>query len=272
MWAAGQRVGEPNAGALPAGTLLRIAQPVLLAAAFLTRIPVRHHNPPRPADLQRAHAAFPVVGMVIGGALGACDGGLLRCGMPPAVAATLTLAVGALLTGALHEDGLADTCDGFGGGHGRERKLAIMRDSRIGTYGAVGLVLALLAKVAALAAVPSSSLITAMIVVHSLSRSAASCVAACVRSARPDGLGAAARPTAMTAVASACTALAIAFVALPVATAVATVLVVASLSAGVAVVAIRQIGGQTGDVLGAVQQMCETAILAILSSGLAWPA
>ncbi len=108
------------------------------ATAFMTRLPV---GAPEGGDLAAACWAFPVAGLLIG----AIAGGLLAAawtfGAPPLVAALLALAAMAALTGALHEDGLADTADGLGGGS-PERKLEIMRDSRVGAFGVLALVFA----------------------------------------------------------------------------------------------------------------------------------
>ena len=103
---------------------------------LLTRLPVGWlATSAEPARLADAVWAFPVVGAVVGAIGGAVFWVCARLGMPPAVAAVWTLASMLLVTGALHEDGLADTADGLGGGRTRERKLEIMRDSRIGTFG-----------------------------------------------------------------------------------------------------------------------------------------
>jgi adenosylcobinamide-GDP ribazoletransferase len=120
---------------------------VLAAIAFLTRWPVRLQLDA--ADVGRATLVFPLVGAALGGLLGLWAE-LLAGRMPPLLSAALVLAASALLTGALHLDGLADMADGFGGGRTREDVLRIMRDHSIGAYGAVALGLALLVKVAAL--------------------------------------------------------------------------------------------------------------------------
>src|SRR5580700_7635552 len=114
-----------------------------IATAVLTRLPVGVETPGEPGAIAAAGWAFPLVGAGIGGlvALAFFVAALLGCGIP--VAALIALFAGLALTGAFHEDGLADTADGFGGGHDREAKLAVMRDSRHGTFGILALILSL---------------------------------------------------------------------------------------------------------------------------------
>ena len=116
------------------------------AVAFLTRLPMPHPDGAIPANFVRAHRMFPVVGALIGVAVGLLCLGLRYLGVPDLAAAALTLGGSAIITGALHEDGLADVADGFGGGRNSESKLEIMRDSRLGTYGAMILLVSFAAK------------------------------------------------------------------------------------------------------------------------------
>src|SRR5258705_4010831 len=104
------------------------------AVAFLTRLPMPHPTGPLPANFVRAHRMFPLVGAAIGGAVGLVCLGLRAIGVPDLAAAALALGASPILTRALHEDGLADLADGFGGGGGAAPTLEIMRDSRLGTY------------------------------------------------------------------------------------------------------------------------------------------
>jgi adenosylcobinamide-GDP ribazoletransferase len=135
------------------------ARHYLLALQFFTRIPVTGGLADwvgfSPAMLRASAAHFPGVGWVIGGLCAALLYGLLALLPPvaaaPWVAAVLSTALGVMLTGAFHEDGLADLADGLGGSPERERALEIMKDSRIGSFGAIALVLVLMAKVGALA-------------------------------------------------------------------------------------------------------------------------
>src|SRR5882757_7332222 len=102
-----------------------------LAVAMLTRIPMPHPDGATPSYLARAHRAFPIVGAAIGGVIGLVYLMLLSAGLPAIATAALALGAGMLLTGAFHEDGLADLADGFGGGRDKATKLEIMRDSRL---------------------------------------------------------------------------------------------------------------------------------------------
>ncbi|PNK61612.1 adenosylcobinamide-GDP ribazoletransferase [Psychrobacter sp. FDAARGOS_221] len=141
---------------------------LLVAIQFLTRIPVTL-NSYQPNWLHQSSRHFPGVGLIVG-MLCAAVFALVSYFFNPLVAAIASTAFGIKLTGAFHEDGLADTCDGLGGGLTRERTLIIMKDSRIGTYGSLGLVCALLLKVSLLASMPTSVALAALIVAHSVSR------------------------------------------------------------------------------------------------------
>jgi adenosylcobinamide-GDP ribazoletransferase len=238
---------------------------LLEATAFLTRVPVPRRD--RPSNLARAYRAFPVVGAAIGAAIGVVDLLLLRIGLPAIAAAALALGSGALLTGALHEDGLADVADGFGGGTDKAGKLELMRDSRLGTYGVLVLLTAFVAKVGALSALPRTEMIVDLIATHALARAPLAVLAATMPFAREDGLAASAgRPEPWIALMACVVAAIIGFVALPASTAMAAVIVAAAGAACVAVLAQRQIGGQTGDVLGAAEQVCEIAVLLTLAA------
>ena len=142
---------------------------LLVAMQFLTRLPIPSFSSYDPQWLHQSSRHFPAVGLLIG---------LLCAGVfwlgsvlfTPLVAAVISTAFGIRLTGAFHEDGLADSCDGLGGGLTRERTLTIMKDSRLGTYGVLGLVSALLLKVTLLASMPPSVAIIALIIGHTASR------------------------------------------------------------------------------------------------------
>jgi adenosylcobinamide-GDP ribazoletransferase len=127
-----------------------------IALQFLTRVPVPRRLGYEPAWLQACLRHFPLVGACVG-AWAAAVFWLALLLWPPLVASTVSLVATVLLTSAFHEDGLADTCDALGGAVSRERALAIMKDSRIGSYGAVALVLALVLKVTAVAGLASSA-------------------------------------------------------------------------------------------------------------------
>lgn len=135
----------------------RLPRRLALALLFLTRIPVRLSPPPEAAEIAAAGDCFPAIGALIGAVTGGLFWGLSIAGLPTLAAAGLALATQLALTGALHEDGLADMADGFGGGLTRDRKLEIMRDSRLGTYGGAALVLSLLIRVGLIAALPPAA-------------------------------------------------------------------------------------------------------------------
>ncbi|MGR3513720.1 MAG: adenosylcobinamide-GDP ribazoletransferase [Paracoccaceae bacterium] len=229
--------------------LLREAQ---LAAMMLTRIPVGQIANPVPT-LPQSVWAFPIVGAGIGLVTGTTFGAASAVGLPLLAAAFLALVVSALLTGGLHEDGLADTADGFGGGATRERKLEIMRDSRIGTYGVLALILVTGLTATAMAATTAWF---AFPMIAAASRTAMLLPMTVLPPARPDGLGhgATLTITARTGAALALTLIGIALTGLWFAA-----LVMLATAIGMSALAKHQIGGQTGDVLGATQKLTEGA-------------
>jgi adenosylcobinamide-GDP ribazoletransferase len=243
---------------------------LLTAVAFLTRVPMPHPDGARPANFTRAHRAFPLVGAVLGAAIGLAYLGFTAIGLPALAAAALALGLGAILTGALHEDGLADLADGFGGGRDRAAKLEIMLDSRLGTFGALILLVSFVAKVSALAALPKAAVVPSLVAAHALARGILPLMAISMPYARKEGLAATAgRPDAGTAAIAVAMALVIAFLALPWTEALGAALLAAASAAAIAALAQRQIGGQTGDVLGGAEQVAETAILLLLAARLA---
>lgn len=243
-------------------TLLSGAGHLRAALAFLTRLPM---GAPPPGDLAASMGAFPLAGAVVGVA-GAIVYALARWAVPAYLAALLALAATILVTGALHEDGLADTADGLGGAGDRERRLAIMRDSRIGTFGVLALLLTLGLRGGALAAIDRPALAAgALIAAHALSRAAIPWAMRMADPARPDGLGAAAgKPSPSAAGIAATLAILVAALALPPGAAIAAL--AGSILGAVLVIfpTRRGLGGYTGDVLGAVQQLSEAlALLAV---------
>jgi adenosylcobinamide-GDP ribazoletransferase len=210
--------------------------------------------------------AFPVVGAVVGAIGGGAYWICARLGMPPGAAAVWTLASALLVTGALHEDGLADFADGLGGGRTRERKLAIMRDSRIGTFGALALMLSLAARGTALATLAQPARVAvALIVAAALGRGAIGVLLLASVPARPDGLAAELRLSrfARTAPGPAI-AVVLAFALLPSGTALAVAIAALVSALAIAVIAHRQLGGYTGDVLGAAVVVTECAVLTLI--------
>lgn len=143
---------------------------LLTALAFLTRIPIPANVPYSPAHMNASARYFPLVGMIVG-SIGALAYFLAVQIWTTPLAIALSMAATMLLTGALHEDGFADSCDGFGGGRRREQVLAIMKDSRVGTYGAIGLILLLTIKFLSLLTLAQpAQIICALIVAHAWSR------------------------------------------------------------------------------------------------------
>jgi len=183
--------------------------------------------------------------------------------LPTLAAALIAVAATALVTGALHEDGLADTADGFGGGATREAKLDIMRDSRIGTFGVLALIFSIGLRVVAIADIGTRwHVFAALIVAHALSRGVLPAAMHRLDPARDDGLGAGAgRPEQNQVLIALAIALAIAVVAIGLRAGLSAAIVAGIVALAIGWLAQRQIGGQTGDVLGAIEQGAETAAL-----------
>lgn len=244
------------------------------AAAFLTRLPIAA---PRAADgsgfLARAAPALPVVGAAIGTAGGLVYALAAALGLPPLASAFMALASLAILTGALHEDGLADFCDGIGGGRDRHDRLRIMRDSHNGTFGTLALVSSVGLRAALLAAIAAPGpVLLAMASAGALSRAAFLPPMALLPPARASGLAAAAGTPGRTRVIVALAiATALAWTCLGFGPAVAAVAAAALAAAGVALLARRTLGGHTGDVLGACQQAAEIAVLGVVAALAASP-
>jgi len=129
-----------------------------IAFAFLTRLPVRMPVDLPGTFLARSSAFFPLVGWLVGGVMAVVAWVTLALGGTPLLAAALAVAAAAWLTRGLHLDGVADLCDGLGGSHEPARRLAIMKDSATGAFGVIGLVLLILVKAAALAAILAQAL------------------------------------------------------------------------------------------------------------------
>lgn len=256
----------------------------LTAVQFLTRLPTPRLEGFTPARLAQSTRYFPLVGVLVG-LINLAVWWLASRRLPPAVCVGLMLVVSTLATGALHEDGLADACDGFGGGTNRERVLSIMKDSRIGAYAAIGIVLMVGLKWAALEALATAAAAAAMfpllvIGAHLMSRWCACALIWRLPYARTEGEAKAAPfAGALTGrgwLGSGLIGLLgfapIVFVCLRAAGgASARSLAAAALAAGAMSAAVtasvaaayvrRRIGGYTGDCLGAVQQLSELGFL-----------
>jgi len=229
------------------------AREVQLAFVFLTRVPVGRLPDPAPS-LPHAAWAFPLVGLAVGAVTGAVFVAAQML-LPGLAAAFLAIAAGLILTGALHEDGLADVADGFGGGATREAKLEIMRDSRIGSYGVLALIVVLGMIAAAMAeAPPTWSTFAIFMTIGAVSRGAMLIPMEHLPSARTEGLG-------HSAVLSKDSGVGLAIAIVCAALTNMWFLIAAGLAVGAMEwLAKRQIGGQTGDVLGATQKITECAL------------
>lgn len=242
--------------------------PPLLAVQFLTRLPVpvlARLTPEQAADgLARAMAWLPPVGTLIGSATAAT---FIVAGQwwPPLLAALLALALEALLTGAFHEDAVADFCDAFGGTARSETALRIMRDSRIGSYGTLGLGLAVAMRVAAIVALPSALAVVAIVGAATLARLGAVLLAAILPPAQADGAAArmgSGMPPRRVALALLLAAPGLVPLAILRPTALLAALVaIAVLLAWLARFLRARIGGSTGDCLGFAAYMAQLLVL-----------
>jgi adenosylcobinamide-GDP ribazoletransferase len=234
------------------------------AVTFLTRLPVagnvEGHDPAAAARW------FPVVGILVGLAVAAAYAAAVLV-LPAAVAAAAAVGLGVLITGGFHEDGLADTLDAVGGSSTRDEALRILRDPRHGTFGVVAIVLSLVIRIAAVASLGWIAALAALLAAHALSRAGVVVALTLLPPATEDGLGAAyaRRVAGVDALVATAWAGVVAIGAFgpwaPVAVGAAGV------GAGLAVrPAVRKLGGLTGDVLGAVQQAGEAAVLVLASA------
>ncbi len=243
--------------------LLELRDDLRLAAGFLTRIPAGGVDRP---DVARCLRVFPVIGALIGVATGLVYLALVRAGVPLLAAGAIAFLASAMLTGALHEDGLADMADGLGG-YTRERRLEIMRDSRIGTFGALALVFSAIARVTALAALPPAIAIPTLAACGALGRASPAAISRWTPQARKDGLASAAgRPGLHVVVMAVFAALVIAAVCLPKTWFVAAIAATILSALAVRWLAMRQLGGYTGDVLGCAEQVTEVSLLLLFAA------
>jgi adenosylcobinamide-GDP ribazoletransferase len=236
---------------------------LLVALQFLTRLPVPQVRGFTPDMISRSTRYYPVVGALVGGICAMVLTGAAQV-WDSVLPALLAIAVGVLVTGAFHEDGLADTFDGLGGGTEPARRLEIMKDSRLGAFGALGLGLVLALKVAALAQVSPSLAAAGLLCAHAGGRTAAVLAMAVLS---PVGQSAKWSPDRLRPIEPV---LAVALGATPLvllgaqaAPALALGLLMAALPA---LAARRLIGGYTGDILGAVEQMFELGFLLALAA------
>lgn len=236
------------------------------AVAFLTRLPVRDTAEFTPARFARAALWFPVVGLLVGGVLGGVRLALDGVGVDPGPATVLALLAAILVTGGLHEDGLADCADALGAHTSRARKLEILRDSRVGTFGALAVAFALLLPFAALAPLSGEDVLKAALVGHALGRWSTLPLARVLPPAQPDGAGALLRVGWLVVAGTTvlCTALVLVIAGPgPGAAALGVALGVMALC-GVA--AVRSFGGASGDVFGATNKLVELSAYVTLAA------
>ncbi len=230
---------------------------LLSAFGLLSRLPM-----PR-TERHRAQAAWawPLVGLGIGSLAALTALVSMRLGLPAGIAAALAMALAALTTGALHEDGLADTFDGLFGGWTTERRLEIMKDSHIGSYGTLALIFGSLIRWQALTHLIDLGRIDGIIAVAALSRAPMAVLMTALPNARRSGLSQHVGKPGWVAAGLAV------FLAIGIAVSLLGALalwlggIAAVIAGGVGLVAWRRIGGQTGDILGASQQLTELGAL-----------
>ncbi|MDR3494630.1 MAG: adenosylcobinamide-GDP ribazoletransferase [Ancalomicrobiaceae bacterium] len=253
--------------------LPRLIGETLAMVRFYSRLPLpalgAFDDPAAPPPFAAACRMLPLAAVIIALPAAAAIACLGLTVLPPLAAAGLAVAVLAATTGALHEDGLADVADGFGGGRTREKKLEIMKDSRVGAYGVIALMLAILVRTSLYAALLGRSPATAavgLVAAAVASRVASLVVFAVLPTARPDGVaGRVGRPTP----AATATAIVVGLVVVALCGwaplgpghAAAATAISAIVALALARLATAQIGGQTGDVIGAAQQLAELGFL-----------
>lgn len=242
---------------------------ITAALSLLSRLPLSSLPLPGADTTRGAHAAwaYPLAGLVLGTIAGAAGMIALWLGLPTALTALIMLAALVIVTGALHEDGLADTVDGLWGGWTPARRLEIMRDSHIGTYGVIALILSLGARWGALWGLLNIGLDAALagvIVAAMLSRAMIPAVMWSLPHARADGLSHHVGRVPGRSVLIGLGVAGGAALLLTGGTAIIALIVAGGVTLGICAVARAKISGQTGDILGATQQITEIALLCTL--------
>ncbi len=236
---------------------------LLAAVQFLTRIPVRLRREP---NVAASVPWFPLVGALIGAAVGGLAAGLWHW-VPSLVAAAVAVIFGVLITGAFHEDGLADVADAFAGGMTIERRLEILKDSRHGSYGVAALCSSIVLRIVCLGSLPGpAAMLGSAVAAHAIARGAAVGLMSVAPLATYEGLGAdyGQATTHSRATVGVLSAVALGALAVGWWVAALTVAMVASIGL-VRWLAMRKIGGISGDVLGACEQVAECLCLVVLS-------
>ncbi len=243
---------------------------LLTAVQYFTRIRVPAWVGHAPEQLTGAVRYFPAIGLIVG-ASGAAVMWLAALVLPAPLPAILSTVITVLMTGAIHEDGLADTCDGLGAGTTRERALEIMKDPRIGVFGAIALMLMLSLKIATLSLLPLWTALRALVAVHAFSRF---CAVLVIFAGRYVGSAERSRSAPVVERMRIGDVFVAALFGLPALAlfglrAIGAVIVVLALVGLLTRWCVRRIGGYTGDTLGATQQVaevgCYVALLAASS-------
>jgi adenosylcobinamide-GDP ribazoletransferase len=233
----------------------------LVAAQFLTRVPIRLRTAP---DLVRGVPWFPVVGALIGAVVGLTAAGLLHV-VSASVAAAVAIVVGVMVTGAFHEDGLADTADALGGWTPEQRR-AILKDSRHGTYGVAALCSTIVLRIVCVASLGPAAAFAGLVAAHTLGRGAVVGVMRLAPPATQPGLGADQARSLTTAAAIVGVGSALAVTALVTGWWVGPLAVAAAIgAAAVARLAVRAFEGVSGDHLGATEQVVECLVLVVVA-------
>ncbi|MBO6947410.1 MAG: adenosylcobinamide-GDP ribazoletransferase [Rhodospirillales bacterium] len=247
---------------------LRPIRDLRVAVLFLTRVPVGRIIGLETESLARAAWAFPLAGSIVGGISGGVLYAVAGTEISPLGCALVALAVQVFVTGALHEDGIADVADGLGA-HVRERTLEIMRDSRIGAYGVLALIFSVGLRAAMISGIPGPGFAFAAILAAAMvSRGVLPLVMHMMPPARMDGLSKnAGQPDLGRAALALAIGLAGLFTLLPLSVAFSAIVIAAVLGGAVLWWAHVRLGGQTGDVLGALQQVTEIAVYVAAAAG-----
>jgi adenosylcobinamide-GDP ribazoletransferase len=262
-----KHVAQDESMNIPRG-LTDVIRDIRTSVLFSTRLPLGRPAVAGGAASARATWAWPLAGALVGSIGAGVYWATAAAGVPTLAAAGLAVAATLLATGCLHEDGLADTADGFGGASSRERKLVIMSDSRIGAYGACVLIMSLLLRIATIASLGDPLLVVPVLIAANIAaRSSMPVLMRLVPPARNDGLSAEGGrpplPAVGVAVLLGTIALALGLGVMP---GLIAFLLIACAVALMAWLCRQQIGGQTGDVLGALEQICEVLILLVASA------
>ena len=250
-----------------AETLEKLIADLRIGLSLCTRLPVGPSTPLGEGDVARASWTFPIAGLVVGIAASLAYWLAIRVNVAPQPAAALALLATMLLTGAMHEDGLADTADALGGAT-REKKLEIMRDSRIGSFGALALAISTLLRWSTIADIAEPRYVAlALISSHVAARACMPAFMHLVPPARTDGLSSGAgRPPSSSVIAALLLGTLCLLFSFGLTGTVIALLMLAFTGFLLARIATKQFGGQTGDVLGAMEQIGEAAILLMAAS------